>query len=397
MQDRTRKGPLDGVRILDITAVLMGPFCTQILADLGADIIKIESPEGDVTREIGPGKRKGASGLFATLNRGKRSVELNLKRPEAITALLKMAEQCDLFIHSTRPAAMERLGLSYERLRAVNPGIVYMNLGGFGSGGRYAGQPAYDDVIQGMTGVAMLEARASGNEPRYLANTMADKVSGMTAAYAALAALYAKKATGQGQQVDVSMFETMSAFMLTEHMTGAAFDPPQSEPVYKRLIARERVPFKTSDGYIAATIYNNGQVGRFADLVGQPELATDPRFCDIAARLENVSEWCRAVQEILILRTTDEWLADLNRAEVPAARVNSTEDLLSDPHLREVGFFQRVEHPIDGMMTFPGPACQMSETPTGIQGPPPEKGEHTVEVLRDFGVPDALIQALSAA
>ena len=231
-------GALEGVRILDMTAVLMGPYCTQILSDLGADVIKVESPEGDISREIGPGRRKGASGLFATLNRGKRGVELDLKRPEGIEILLEMAKHCDLFVHSTRPEAMKRLGLSYECLRSVNPRIVYMNLGGFGPDGRYAGQPAYDDVIQGMTGVSLLEARASGREPRYLANVMADKVSGLTAAYAALAALYAQKSSGLGQEVDVSMFETMAAFMLTEHMTGAVFDPPESEPVYQRLVAR---------------------------------------------------------------------------------------------------------------------------------------------------------------
>jgi crotonobetainyl-CoA:carnitine CoA-transferase CaiB-like acyl-CoA transferase len=375
-------GPLSGVRVLDMTAVLMGPYCTQILSDLGADIVKIESPEGDITREIGPGKRKGASGLYATLNRGKRSVVLDLKRAEAIEALLEMARGCDLFIHSTRPAAMDRLGLSYQRLSAVNPAIVYMNLGGFGRNGRYAGQPAYDDVIQGMTGVSLLEARASGNEPRYLANVMADKVSGITAAYAALAALYAQKSTGQGQEVDVSMFETMSAFMLTEHMTGAVFDPPVGEPVYQRLIAKERVPFRTADGYIAATIYTNKQVHRFAD---------------VAARLHNVSAWCTEVQGVLIDKTTDEWLSQLTAAEVPAARINSTQDLLSDPHLQDVGFFETMQHPVDGTLTFPGPACTFSKTPAGIQGLPPEKGEHTRTVLKEFGISDSLIDALSQA
>ncbi len=397
MEKTPTKGPLSGVRILDMTAVLMGPYCTQILSDLGADVIKIESPEGDITREIGPGKRKGASGLYATLNRGKRSVVLDLKRPEANEALLEMARRCDMFIHSTRLAAMDRLGLSYQRMQEVNPGMVYMNLGGFGREGRYAGQPAYDDVIQGMTGVPLLEARASGNEPRYLANVMADKVSGITAAYAALAALYAQKSTGQGQEVDVSMFETMSAFMLTEHMTGAVFDPPASEPVYQRLIAKERVPFKTVDGYVAATIYTTKQVHRFADLASRPDIKTDPRFADVAARLHNVSAWCDTVQEILISKTTDEWLSLLTAAEVPVARINSTEDLLHDPHLRDVGFFQSMKHPVDGTLTFPGPACKFSATPASIQGLPPEKGQHTRSVLQEFGLAESLISQLSHA
>ena len=306
-----------------------------------------------------------------------------------------MAARCDLFIHSTRPAAMGRLGLDYDRLQAVNPEIVYVNLGGFGRNGRYAGQPAYDDVIQGMTGVSLLEARASGNEPRFLANVMADKVSGLTAAYACMAALYARKTTGQGQEVDVSMFETMASFMLTEHMTGAIYDPPESEPVYQRLIARERRPFRTADGYIAATIYTNPQVTRFAAIAGHDDLTRDPRFVDVAARLRHVADYCKVVQEILLERDTETWLSLLNAAEVPAARINSTEGLLHDPHLEEVGFFAKVEHPLDGTLTFPGPPCTFSKTPARIRNGPPELGEHTEEVLREFGLGDALVAQLT--
>lgn len=395
MTDSAQNGPFHGIRVLDMTAVLMGPFCTQILGDLGAEIIKLEAPEGDITRQIGPGRRPGASGLYQTLNRGKRSVVLNLKQPEAKAALLEIARSCDLFIHSTRPAAMQRLGLSYDELRAVNPSIVYVNLGGFGRNGRYAGQPAYDDVIQGLTGVPLLEAHASGNEPRYLANVMADKVSGLTAAYACMAALYARKSTGQGQEVDVSMFETMASFMLTEHMTGAIYDPPESEPIYQRLVARERRPFRTADGYIAATIYTNPQVARFAKLSGRSELTEDPRFCDVSARLRHVADYCNLLQEILQERDTDSWLTLLNAAEIPAARINSTEDLLHDPHLAEVGFFSKVEHPLDGTLTFPGPACVFSRTPAQIRSGPPELGEHTQEVLREFGLDDTLVARLT--
>lgn len=384
-------GALEGVRVLDLTAVLMGPLCTQILSDLGADVIKIESPEGDITRQIGPGRRPGTSGLFHTLNRGKRSVCLDLKQEAGLAALLELARGSDLFIHSTRPGAMRRLGLDYDRLGAVKPDIVYVNLGGFGRVGPYAGQPAYDDVIQGMTGVPMLEARASGHEPRYLANAMADKVSGLTAAYACLAALYARKATGQGQEVDVSMFEAMSAFMLTEHMTGAVYDPPLSEPVYARMIARERRPYRTADGYIAATIYTNPQVERFASAAGIPNPLSDPRFRDVAARLRHVEDYCTLLQDALVNRTTEEWLDLLTAAEVPVARINTTEDLLTDPHLQEVGFYHPVDHPLDGTLTFPGPVPGFSRTPARIGRPPPEHGEHTEEVLAEAGLDVAAI------
>jgi len=395
MAKKSAKGPLNGVRVLDMTAVLMGPYCTQILSDLGAEVIKIESPEGDITREIGPGKRAGASGLFATLNRGKRGIELDLKQPEAIEAVLQISKSCHVFIHSTRPAAMARLGLSYDRMRAENPQIIYANLAGFGSQGRYAGQPAYDDVIQGMTGVPVLEAMASGNSPRYLANTMADKVSGLAALYSVLAALYAQKTTGEGQELEISMFETMAGFMLTEHMTGAVFDPPQSAPVYKRLIARERTPFRTKDGWIAATVYNNKQVHRFAELTGREDIKTDPRFANVSARLEHMSEWCNLLQSILETRNTKEWLDILGAGEVPCAPINSTQDLLSDPHLLDVEFFETMHHPQDGKLTFPKTPTKFSKTPVQSRGLPPEKGEHTHDVLREFGVREAVIAKMA--
>ncbi|MGO1121065.1 CaiB/BaiF CoA transferase family protein [Rhodovibrionaceae bacterium A322] len=388
------KGPLSGVKVLDLTSVLMGPYCTQILSDLGADIIKVEGPDGDVTREIGPGKRTGSSGLYHTLNRGKRGLLLDLKTAAGRQALIELSKKVDLFIHSIRRPAMERLGLSYDILSKENPRLVYANLNGFGLSGPYAGQPAYDDVIQGMTGVPLLEARASGNEPRFLANVMADKVSGLTAVYAVMAALYAQATSGIGQEVDVSMFETMSAFMLTEHMTGAVFSPAVSEPVYQRLIAKERRPYQTKDGYVAATIYNNKQWHRFTDLVDQPDLRHDTRFIDIAARLKNVSAYCSLVQDFLKERSTADWLALFREAEIPAAPINSTEDLLTDPHLQAVDFFKKVEHAQDGTLTFPGPPTDFSKTPAAIQGPPPELGEHSEEILREFDLPEDLIREL---
>ena len=386
-------GPLSGVRVLDMTAVLMGPYCTQILSDLGADVIKIESPEGDITRQIGPGLRDGNSGLYYTLNRGKRSVLLDLKRDDAKAAVLKMVETCDVFVHSVRAPAMKRLGLTYDTLSAVNPGLVYANLYGFGLGGCYAGQPAYDDVIQGMTGVPHLEAQAAG-EPRYLANVMADKVSGLSAAYAIMAALFAHAKTGVGQEVSISMFETMSAFMLTEHMTGAVFSPPISEPVYQRIVAKERKPFKTKDGYVGATIYNNKHWHRFTDIVGQPGLRGDARFQDIPSRLKNVSAYYELLQTFTLQRTTEAWLEALNEAEIPAARINSTADLLTDPHLEQVGFFKTLEHPIDGTLKFPGPPIEFSKTPAEIQSGPPELGEHTASVLSEFGFSEEEISSL---
>ena len=395
MGESAHKGPLSGVTVIDMTSVLMGPYCTQIMSDLGADVIKVEGPEGDITRQIGPGKREGYTGVYYSMNRGKRGISLDMKRPEAKAALLKMVEKCDVFIHSVRYQAMERLGLTYETLAGVNPGLIYANLYGFGLKGEYAGQPAYDDTIQGMTGVAMLEAAAAG-EPRYLANVMADKVSGLTAAYAINAALYARATTGVGQEVSVSMFEAQASFMLTEHMTGSVFDPPISEPVYQRIVAKERKPYKTRDGYVGATVYNNKHWHRFTDIVGQPELRNDPRFKDVAARLQHVAEYNNLLQSFIVERTTEEWMTAMNEAEIPAARIKSTTDLLTDPHLQQVDFFKTMEHPVDGILKFPGPPVEFSETPAAIQGLPPEKGQHTEEVLKEFGLTEAEISVLIA-
>ncbi|MBT5919025.1 MAG: CoA transferase [Alphaproteobacteria bacterium] len=289
---------------------------------------------------------------------------------------------------------MERLGLNYETLSAGNPGLVYANLYGFGRKGEYDGQPAYDDTIQGMTGVPLLEATAAG-EPRYLANVMADKVSGLTAAYAVNAALYARATTGVGQEVSVSMFETLASFMLTEHMTGAAFDPPISEPVYQRIVTKERKPFRTKDGYVGATVYTNKHWQRFTDIVGQPELRDDPRFKDVAARLKHVADYSNLLQSFIQDGTTEEWMAALNKAEIPAARIKSTTDLLTDPHLEQVDFFKTMEHPVDGTLKFPGPPVEFSKTPAAIQGLPPEQGQHTQEVLREFGLSEVEIAALN--
>nr|WP_314075414.1 CoA transferase [uncultured Roseococcus sp.] len=270
-------GTLAGLRVLDLTAVLMGPFCTQILADHGAEVIKVEGPEGDTTRQLPVSRAPGMGAMFFNLNRGKRGISLDLKRPEGRAALLRLAESADVFIHAMRADAMTRLGLTYADLRAVNPRIIYANMYGFSRRGPYAAWPAYDDTIQAMSGMAALQGRMNG-APAYSATLVADKVSGLTALYAVLMALLHRNRTGEGQEIEVGMFETMANFVLTDHVNGALFDPPEGEPVYPRAASPHRRPYRTKDGWIAVLIYNDKHWRAFVELTGQPEWARDPRF-----------------------------------------------------------------------------------------------------------------------
>lgn len=393
LETEGKPGPLSGIRVLDLTSVLMGPYCTQIMADLGADVVKVESPDGDTSRYVGPSKTKGRSGMFTNLNRGKRGIVLDLRTPEGRQVCLRLAEKADIVLHSMRLPAIQRLGLDYSAVSAVNPGVIYASLYGFGKDGRYSGKPAYDDTIQAISGLAMLQAEINP-EPQYVTTVVGDKVCALSAAYALMAALFHRQRGGGGQEIEIPMFEVMTSFLLVEHIAGAVYDPPLSRPVYERTVTPYRRPYKTKDGYLSVLVYNDKQWRRFAELAGRPDLATDQRFINQSARSANMAVFCTMVAEIIAERTSAEWLALLEEAEIPVARLNAMEDLHADPHLTDVGFFQEIDDPHDGRLRMPAPPVRFSETPARFKQAAPLLGEHTAEVLRELGIGEAELDGL---
>ncbi|HLT77392.1 MAG TPA: CoA transferase [Ferrovibrio sp.] len=388
-----KHGPLSGVRVLDLTSVLMGPYCTQILADLGADVVKVESPDGDTSRYVGPSKTKGRSGMFANLNRGKRGIVLDLRTAEGRKICLQLAEKADIVLHSMRLPAIQRLGLDYAAVSAVNPGVIYASLYGYGRNGRYSGRPAYDDTIQAVSGLTMLQAEINP-EPQYVTTVLGDKVCALSAAYAIMAALFHRQRGGGGQEIEVPMFEIMASFLLVEHIAGAAYDPPLGPPVYTRTVTPHRRPYRTRNGYVSVLVYNDKQWRRFTELAGRPDLAADERFASQAARSANMADFCAMVAEIIAERTSEEWLELLDQAEIPCARLNSMADLYTDPHLSDVGFFRDLDDPHDGRLRLPFPPVRFSQTPADFKRAGPMLGEHTAEVLREIGLSEAELDQL---
>jgi crotonobetainyl-CoA:carnitine CoA-transferase CaiB-like acyl-CoA transferase len=333
-------GPLAGIRLLDLTTVQMGPWCTRIIADFGADVIKVEAPEGDSSRYTGVPRHRGMSGSFQHNARGKRSIALDLKQPQARQAVLRLVPDVDAFASNIRPAALARLGLDYESVKALNPSIVYLSMVGYGSAGRYAGRPAYDDLIQAAAGIPMLLQRSTG-QPRFIPMAAIDRIVGSAAANALLAGLLARARTGVGQAIEVPMFETIAQFVLSEHMQGQTFDPPTSPAGYPRTLSPHRRPYATKDGFIAVLPYNDGQWRRFFEIAGKADmLRTDPRFADIGSRTANIDALYEMVGEELQHRSTDEWLELLQRNDIPCMRPHTLETLLEDPHLADAEFFR---------------------------------------------------------
>lgn len=388
------QGPLAGVRVLDLTSVLMGPYTTQIFADLGAEVIKLEGPDGDTTRALPPALAPRRGSMFLNVNRGKRSLMLDLKRPEARAAVLRLAERADVFIHSMRGAAIARLGLDYAALKAANPRIVYANLYGFGRGGPYADYPAYDDIVQAASGLAAMQGRLTGGEPGYVASAVADKVAGLTGAYAVIAALYARERSGLGQEIEVPMFETLVSFTMTEHLCGAIAEPPVGPPEYPRVTAPDRRPYRTSDGHIGLMIYNDKQWRAFFDLIGNPDWSRDPMFASMTSRTENIRSVLGRLGDVIVTRTTAEWMAAFEQAQIPAMPIYSTQDLLDDPHLAATGFWYRAESEV-GPVRMPGIPTRFSETPGAIGEIGPALGADNQAILTEAGFSPEEIAALS--
>jgi crotonobetainyl-CoA:carnitine CoA-transferase CaiB-like acyl-CoA transferase len=368
------KGPLAGVRVIDLTAMVMGPYCTQIMADMGAEVIKIEPPDGDATRYISEGPTPGMGGVFVNVNRGKRSVVLDLKREADKAVLLKLIATADVFIHSQRSKAIARLGLDYDAVSAINPSIVYTNCYGYGRRGPNRDLAAYDDTIQAECGLPAVQEMLTG-EVSYVGTIVADKVAGLTALYATTMALYHREKTGEGQEVEVSMFETMAAFMLVEHANGAMFEPALGPARYPRAVAPNRKPYRTSDGHIAVLIYNDKQWNAFVAAV-EPAWAMDERFSTLAKRARHVEDIYASLGETLKTRTSAEWKALFRQLDIPCSPINAPADLFHDPHLEAVGFFETVDTPV-GPVRFPGVPTWFSRTPGQVAGYAPELGEDT--------------------
>lgn len=390
-------GPLKDVRVVDMTSVVVGPMVTLMLADYGADVIKIEPPAGDIVRNLaGRAISPNMSPKFLHLNRNKRSLAIDLKKPAAYEAVKKLLAKADVLLWNVRPSAMARLKLSYEDVKAINPKIIYCGIVGFGQTGRYKNKPAYDSIIQGSGGIAALHHRATG-EPRYVPIVMADKTTGLIATQMVLMALYHRERTGEGQSIQVPMFENIARFVLEEHMYHQTFDPPIGTTGDPRIFDPWARPVPTKDGYICISANTDAQAFAVFDAIGKPEFKTDPRFSSVAARFKHVPQYFAARAEGLKQKTTAEWIEIFDKADVPAMQYHTLETLMQDPHLQDVGFFKKIDHPTEGRM------IDMALTNVSTAGartdylPAPKVGQHTVEILRDAGYSDSQIDAMVAA
>jgi crotonobetainyl-CoA:carnitine CoA-transferase CaiB-like acyl-CoA transferase len=388
-------GPLHGVRVLDLTTVVMGPFATQILADLGADVIKVEPPGGDVMRSAWPFRHPGMGSIFLNTNRNKRSVVLDLKTDAAREACLLLAKKSDVLVYNIRPQAMGRLKLSYEQVRKVNPRIIYVGCFGYSQRGPYAAKAAYDDMIQGAVGIPFLLHKQGAGEPRYAPMIVADRATGQQVASAVSAALYYREKTGKGQRVDVPMFEHLLQMILGDHLGGYTFEPQHGEPGYHRILAPDRRPYPTKDGYVCALIYNDKQWKAFFGIIGQPEKFQDPRFSTQEVRSKHYAEAYAFVAGEMRKKTTAEWVAALDRADIPVQRMNSLDDIVADPHLAAIGYLRTVEHPSEGTIKTLAVPSEWSESPPEYRRHAPRLGEHTREVLREAGLAEEKIDQLT--
>jgi crotonobetainyl-CoA:carnitine CoA-transferase CaiB-like acyl-CoA transferase len=362
---------------------------------MGADVIKIEAPEGDAPRHTGPARSPGMAALFMGLNRGKRSLVLDLKIDAAKAVLWRLIETADVLVHSMRPQKMAALGFHHETVCAKHPRLIYAALHGYRDGGPYSGQPAYDDVIQGQSGIAALMAQMAG-EPRYAPMILADKTCALSIAGAISAALFARERTGRGQFVEIPMFEQMVAFVLGEHLFGHNFVPPLGPLGYTRVTAPWRRPYKTKDGYLCMMAYTQAHWRKFWSAIGKPEMLTDPRFDSIASRAQNIVALYEIAGACIADKTTDEWLTLLRELEIPAARMASLDDLLSDPQLQASGFFKRASHPSEGEILYTDLPVRFGGASMTSQRLQPRLGEHSFEVLREAGFSESEIKALAA-
>jgi len=385
-------GPLKGIRVLDLTGVLLGPFATQTLGDWGADIIKIEPPQGDLLRNSGVSRNRGMASVFMGANRNKRSVCLDIKTPEGAEILRRLIPTADVLATNIRPAGMARAGFGWEDCAALNPRLVYAVATGFGQDGPYRARPAFDEIIQAASGLADIVGEEAGR-PMFVPSLVADKITGMALLSAILGALVHRERTGEGQMVEVPMLETLTAFVSVEHLGGLGFEPPEGEPGYKRL--RHRKPVPTADGWMTLLPYTAAHWRAFFTAAGRPELIEALSVEDPVKRNANIDAVYGAMAEIARTRTTAEWLALCEELDIPATAFSRLENLPEHPHLKAVGMFRTMEHPTEGSIRYARPPTRFARTPADIHRPVPRLGEHSAEVLSELGYDDAAIHDLA--
>ncbi|EZP83107.1 L-carnitine dehydratase/bile acid-inducible protein F [Novosphingobium resinovorum] len=386
---------LEGIRVIDMSGVVFGPYATFMLAELGAEVIKVEGPGGDQMRHLGkPARTKGMSPTFVTVNQGKKSVVLDLKSEGDREMMRDLLRTADIFIHNVRGDAIRRLKLDYENVKLLNPDLIYVHCVGFGSDGPYSGLPAYDDVIQAASGATSLSQRVSGGPPTYLPSLIGDKVSGLYAANAALAAVIHRLRTGEGQLVEVPMFEAFTQFMLLEHLGGKLFDPPNAPVCYARQVDPDRQPFPTANGFISIVPYVDAAWPKLFQLLGDAGILEFEEMTTASGRYKNIDRLYREVARLTPQKTTEEWMALLKAADIPAMIARDIDDILDDPHLSVTGYFQRLEHPSEGGYYATSRPVRYQAWPDRIRSPAPLLGEHNDEVLRDLSAAKQVSDAL---
>ena len=380
----TPKGPLQGVRVVDLTTVMLGPFCTQILGEMGAEIIKIETPEGDVNRWTGESRSPGMSTGQLIKGRNKRSIILDLKVKKVRKVFEKLIQTADVFVHNIRPKAAKRLAIDYETIAELNPSIIYASATGFGETGPFADKPAYDDLIQGASGIASLFGKVTGT-PRYVPSVMADKTTGLFLSNYISMALFHRERTGEGQKLHVPMYESFAAFVVSEHMQGQTFVPPTGPAGYTRMLTAHRKPYETKDGFICVVPYTQKHWVNFLTLTGRADLIKDPRFSNQTERTKNIDTLYEIVSDNMKSRSTNDWIIALSDADIPAGPMNSPEDLFECPHLKAVDMFPEIEHPTEGRIKHIKVPAAFSKTPGGLYHHSEKLGASTNAVLNELG------------
>ncbi len=389
-------GTLDGIRIVELTTVILGPWATQMMGDMGADIVKVETPGGDTTRNLGPRRNEGMASLYLATNRNKRSVVLDLTQEAGREALFKLVGTADVFVHNMRPKVARKLGLDYEKFGAAYPELIFCATYGFRKDGPLADSPAYDDIIQAASGLADLQT-VTANEPRFVPTIMADKTTAFNVVVAILSALVNRERGGGGQAIEVPMFETLVDYVMVEHLYGACFEPPIDQMGYERLLNTGRRPYATKDGYLAVLPYTDANWQTLFKIAGRDDLADDPRFADIATRIKHSQEVYDLLGEIVATRTTADWQEALKNANIPVMAVNTKEMLLENEQLLASGFWREADHPTEGKLRMTDPPIRFSKTPSTIRKLQPQLGEHSAEILAEAGYsPDEIEELLAA-